>query len=58
MLVVALKFLFGKLVGDIPEEQKKKALEQFESLLSTVAEAAAKGAAEGVVEGVKSGKNN
>lgn len=47
MILVMLKILFSKLVGDIPKEKRDDLWDKFTDLLKEVAEAAAKGAAEG-----------
>jgi len=50
MLIKTLRFLFSKLIGNIPEEKKRQLQLDFNDLLREVVKAAAEGAVKGVVK--------
>jgi len=50
MLINLIRFIFGKLIGDVTPEQKKILLAKFETLLTEVASAAAQGAVAGAMK--------
>ncbi len=48
MIIKLLKFLFKKLIGDLPDEQKRKLWLDFTDLLREVTKARAEGAVRGL----------
>lgn len=52
MILKLLTFLFEKLIGRLPEEQRDTLRKEFGELLVKVIEAGAKGAAEGAAKGL------
>ena len=48
MIIKLLKFLFSKLIGDIPEEKRRELWLNFNDLLKEAAKAAAEGAVKGI----------
>ena len=48
MLIKAFRFLFSKIIGNLPEDQKAQFWAKFNVLLMEVVKAAAAGAVQGV----------
>lgn len=53
MIINILKFLFNKLIGQLPEATKRKLWFDFNDLLREVAKAAAEGAVAGAINANK-----